>query len=68
MQESYKGEFCQVGGARHSQYSNCRMYRKEASFHFNKMHCMIQGSQKEHSHVIGMEHGRNLGGGVEQII
>ena len=26
---------------------------------------MIQGSQKEHSHVSQMEQGRNLGGGME---
>ena len=32
VQKSYKEEFHQVGGARHSRYSNCRMYRKEASF------------------------------------
>ena len=32
MQESYKEEFCQVEGARCSQYLNCRMYMKEASF------------------------------------
>ena len=32
VQESYKEEFHQVGGARCSWYSNCRMYRKEASF------------------------------------
>ena len=36
--------------------------------YFNKVHCMIQGSQKEHSHVSQMEQGRNLGGGVEQNI
>ena len=32
VQESYKEEFRQVEGTRHSRYSNCRMYRKEASF------------------------------------
>ena len=32
VQESYKEEFRQVEGARRSRYSNCRMYRKEASF------------------------------------
>ena len=31
VQESYKEEFHQVGGARRTRYSNCRMYRKEAS-------------------------------------
>ena len=29
---------------------------------------MIQGIWKEHRHVSHMEHGRNLGGGVERII
>ena len=33
--------------------------------YFNKVHCMIQGSRKEHSHGSQMEQGRNLGGGVE---
>ena len=32
------------------------------------MYCMIQGSQKEHRHVSWVEHGRNLGGSMEQII
>ena len=32
VQESYEEEFRQVEGARRSRYSNCRMYRKEASF------------------------------------
>ena len=60
VQKSYEEEFCQVGGARCSQYWNYRMYRKEHLLYFNKMHHMIQGSQKEHSHMSGMEHGRNL--------
>ena len=34
---------------------------------FNKVHHMIQGSQKEHSHVSQMEQGKNLGG-VERNI
>ena len=36
--------------------------------YFNKMHGMIWGDQKEHRHVSQTEHGRNLGGSVEQII
>ena len=50
MQEIYEEEFHQVEGARRSRYSNCRMYRKKHLLYFNKVHCMIQGSRKEHSH------------------
>ena len=41
---------------------------KKHLLYFNKVHHMIQGSQKEHSHVSQMEQGRNLGGSVEQNI
>ena len=36
--------------------------------YFNKVHRMIQGSRKEHSHVSQTEQGRNLGSSVEQNI
>ena len=37
---------------------------KKNLLYFNKVHCMIQGSRKEHSHVSWTEQGRNLGGSV----
>ena len=37
---------------------------KKHLLYFNKVHRMIQGSQKEHSHVSWTEQGRNLGGSV----
>ena len=36
--------------------------------YFNKVHRMIQGSWKEHSHGSWTEQGRNLGGSVKQNI
>ena len=44
------------------------MYRRKHLLYFNKVHHMIQGSWKEHSHVSQMEQGRNLGGSVERNI
>ena len=37
---------------------------KKHLLYFNKVHRMIQGSRKEHSHGSRMEQGRNLGGSV----
>ena len=41
---------------------------KKHLLYFNKVHRMIQGSWKEHSHVSWTEQGRNLGGSVGQNI